>query len=68
MIISFNISEEQLKRVEQLARHRRMTTGENANRSSEVGRAIDTLFLAECLTDKTNDTSVITPEPAEIAA
>jgi hypothetical protein len=57
VIISFNISEEQLKRVEQLARHRRMTTGESANRSSEVGRAIDALFLAECLTDKPNDVS-----------
>ena len=59
MIISFNISEEQLKRVEQLARHRRMTTGENANRSSEVGRAIDALFLAECLSEKTDDVNEI---------
>lgn len=66
MIISINISEEQIKRAEQLARHRRMTTGENANRSSEFGRAIDALFLAECLTDKTTD--VHENQPAEVAA
>jgi hypothetical protein len=61
VIISINISEEQVKHAEQLARHRRMTTGESANRSSEIGRAIDALFLTECLTDKTNDVSVVTP-------
>lgn len=62
MIISINISEEQIKRAEELAKHRRMATGESANRSSEIGRAIDTLFLAECLTDKTNG------QPAEQVA
>lgn len=55
MIISINISEEQIKRAEELAKHRRMATGESANRSSEIGRAIDALFLAECLINKTID-------------
>ena len=55
MIISINISEEQIWRAEQLAKQRRMSTGEQANRSSEIGRAIDALFLTECLTDKTID-------------
>lgn len=65
MIISINISEEQIKRAEQLARHRRMATGENANRSSEIGRAIDALFLAECLINTSTD---VAEAPAEIAA
>lgn len=63
MIISINISEEQIKRAERIARHRRMTTGESANRSSEIGRAIDALFLAECLIDTSDDTSEIHAEP-----
>lgn len=66
MIISINISEEQIKRAESLARHRRMSTGESANRSSEIGRAIDALFLAECPTDKTS--GVTDPKSAEPVA
>lgn len=53
MVITISISKEQVERAEALARQRRMTTGEDASRSSEIGRAIDALFLAECPTDKT---------------
>lgn len=53
MIITINISEEQIRRAEALAKHRRMTTGESASRSSEIGRAIDALFLSECPTNST---------------
>lgn len=67
MIISINISEEQVRRAEELARQRRMRTGDNANRSSEIGRAIDSLFLIECLTNKTSDVLEVQPA-AEIAA
>lgn len=55
MVITISISEDQVKRAEALARQRRMQTGEDVSRSSEIGRAIDTLFLAECLTDKTEE-------------
>ena len=54
LIISINISEEQIKRAEQIAKQRRMSTGEQANRSSEIGRAIDALFLIECPSDRTD--------------
>ncbi len=54
LIISINISEEQIKRAEQIAKQRRMSTGEQANRSSEIGRAIDALFLRECPSDRTD--------------
>lgn len=67
MIITINISEEQIKRAEALARNRRMATGENASRSSEIGRAIDALFLAECLIDKT-DGDHQEAQPTEVAA
>lgn len=53
MVITISITEDQIKRAEALARQRRMQTGEDASRSSVIGHAIDALFLAECLTDKT---------------
>ncbi len=56
MVITINVSEEQIKRAEHLAQQRRMKTGERASRSSEFGRAVDALFLAECLTDQTYGT------------
>lgn len=59
MVITINISEEQIKRAEQLATHERMTTGKAASRSSEIGRAIDERFAALFLTERpvgrTND-------------
>lgn len=66
MVITISISEEQVRRAEELARQRRMRTGESATRSSEIGRAIDTLFLTECLTNSPQD--VLEVRPAEIAA
>lgn len=63
MIITINISEEQVKRAEALARHIRKQTGEYASRSSAIGRAIDVLFLSECPTDTTDDVQI--DQPAE---
>lgn len=63
MVITINVSEEQIKRAEQLARQRMMLTGETASRSSEFGRAIDALFLAECPPNKT-----IGPAAEKVAA
>jgi hypothetical protein len=68
VIITISVSEEQVRRAEKLAQTRRMRTGESASRSSEIGRAIDALFLAERLTDTTDDILVNHPEPADVPA
>ena len=47
MVITINVSKEQIKLAEALARRRMMLTGETASRSSEFGRAIEQLAEAE---------------------
>ena len=64
MVITISISPEQVKRAELLAKRRRMATGEDASRSSEIGRAIDSLFLAECPSDKTDDVPTVAEQVA----
>ena len=64
MVITISITEEQVKRAEALARQRRMLTGDDVSRSSEIGRAIDALFLSECPFSKTNDVQEISADMA----
>lgn len=47
MVITINVSEEQIKMAEALARRRMMLTGKTASRSSEFGRAIELIAAAE---------------------
>ena len=65
MVITISVTEEQVRRAEARARPRPLQTRHPDHpRASEIGRAIDALFLAECPVSKTNDV----PEATEIAA
>lgn len=66
MVITISVTKEQVERAEALARQRRMLTGDEVSRSSEFGRAIDALFLAECPVNKTPDVQEVNAD--QIAA
>ena len=59
MMIGTNLNPQQIQRADELAKHLAEKFGVKVSRSAAIGRAIDALFLSECLTDKTNDESVI---------
>lgn len=47
--------EQTLTRLDQIVAEYKRRTGVQPSRSAVVCRAVDALFLAECLTDKAND-------------
>ncbi len=57
MVITVNLEDAQITRANRLILHLSEREGEIISRSEVVRRAIDALFLSECLTDKTNGTT-----------
>lgn len=53
--------EQTLARLDRIIVEYKRRTGVQPSRSAVVCRAIDALFLSECLTDKTPDVSEVTP-------